>query len=106
MLITEWKSLISYLSDSTLTVAERAAGFHRALAHAMLQQATAIRERTAVTRVSLSGGVFQNRVLAEQAMAMLAAAGFEVVLPELIPVNDAGISFGQVMEYGYRNLTP
>ena len=53
--------------------------------------------------VSFSGGVFQNRILTEKAITLLSAEDFEVCLPELIPVNDAGISFGQIMEYGYKN---
>ena len=61
------------------------------------------RQKHGVNTVSFSGGVFQNRVLTEKAMALLSADGFEVCLPELIPVNDAGISFGQVMEFGYKN---
>jgi len=51
----------------------------------------------------LSGGVFQNRALTEQAVALLENDGFRVMLPEAVPVNDAGISFGQVIEYGMRN---
>jgi len=101
LLISDWKLLIPAMLDSTLTVTERASLFHRSLAHAILQQAEMIRQKHAVNTVSFSGGVFQNRVLTEQAMALLSGQGFEVYLPELIPVNDAGISFGQVMEYGY-----
>jgi hydrogenase maturation protein HypF len=55
-----------------------------------------------ITRIGLSGGVFQNRRLTEQACRLLQAAGLDVWLPEHIPVNDAGISFGQVIEYGMR----
>jgi hydrogenase maturation protein HypF len=68
----------------------------------MLQQARAIRAQHGVNRVSCSGGVFQNRILTEHALALLTGDGFEVHLPELIPVNDAGISFGQVIEYLYQ----
>ena len=42
-------------------------------------------------------------MLTEKAVALLTAEDFDVFLPELIPVNDAGISFGQVIEYGYLN---
>ena len=102
LLITNWKSLIPVMLDSTLSVKARAALFHNSLAHSLLQQAKSIREKHAVNTVSFSGGVFQNRVLTEKAMALLSDEGFEVCLPELIPVNDAGISFGQIMEYGYK----
>jgi len=57
-----------------------------------------VREQTGVGRVGLAGGVFQNRVLTEQAQARLAAAGFEVLLPRTLPVNDAAISYGQLVE--------
>ena len=49
-------------------------------------------------RVGLGGGVFQNRVLTEQVHALLTAAGFEVLIPERLPVNDAAISYGQLVE--------
>lgn len=97
--------MVDASSDSTLSVTERATLFHYSLAQLILQKAILLREKHAVNIVTLSGGVFQNRVLTEQAIRLLSANDFEVCLPELIPVNDAGISFGQVMEYGYRNKT-
>lgn len=102
LLIINWKSLILSMLDSTLSVKARAALFHNSLAHCILRQAKYLREKHHVNIVSFSGGVFQNRVLTESAIALLTADDFEVCLPELIPVNDAGISFGQVIEYGYN----
>jgi hydrogenase maturation protein HypF len=43
----------------------------------------------------LSGGVFQNRRLLESVSQGCAAAGLRVLVPERLPVNDGGISFGQ-----------
>ncbi len=102
LLITNWEPLVPAMLDSTLSISERASLFHTSLAHAMLNQARAIREIHGVNTVSFAGGVFQNRVLIEQAMTLLSDNDFKVHLPELIPVNDAGISFGQVIEYGFR----
>jgi hydrogenase maturation protein HypF len=51
-----------------------------------------------VRRIGLSGGVFQNRVLTERAQALLMDEGFEVLIPQRLPVNDAGISYGQLIE--------
>ena len=102
LLITNWEPLLPLLLDSTVTVAERAACFHASMAQAMLQQARSIRSLHGVNAISLSGGVFQNRVLTERAMALLSADGFSVHLPERIPVNDACISLGQVIEYGFK----
>ncbi len=80
------------LLDSRQTPAVRAALFHASLAQALCDQALAVREQTGVWRVGLAGGVFQNRVLTEQVQARLAAVGFEVLLPRVLPVNDAVIS--------------
>ena len=101
LLIINWKLLIQAMTDSTLSMKQRALLFHHSLAHCILQQAKLIRQKHDVNTVSFSGGVFQNRVLTEKAIALLTADGFEVCLAELMPVNDAAISFGQVMEYGY-----
>ena len=102
LLRTDWQPLVTTMLDSTLSISTRAALFHSSLAHVILQQANAIRDTHGVNVVSFSGGVFQNTVLTEQAMKLLSRHGFEVYLPELIPVNDAGISFGQVMEHGFK----
>ena len=43
----------------------------------------------------LSGGVFQNRRLLEATASGLHAAGLRVLVPELLPPGDGGISYGQ-----------
>jgi hydrogenase maturation protein HypF len=101
LLLSDWKLLIPPMLDSTLSVTERALLFHNSLAHSILHQAKVIRDKHGMSMVAFSGGVFQNRVLTEKAITLLSDEGFEVCVPELIPVNDAGISFGQIMEYGY-----
>ena len=73
------------------------------MAETILQQARQARTAHGISDIGLSGGVFQNRALTEQAVALLENDGFRVMLPEAVPVNDAGISFGQVIEYGMRN---
>lgn len=102
-LITDWQPLLKPLLNTTMTKKERAILFHSSLAHAMLEQAKIIRDRHNINIISLSGGVFQNRLLTEYAIELITASGFEVYLPQLIPVNDAGISFGQIMEYGFSH---
>jgi hydrogenase maturation protein HypF len=95
---SDWAALLPALLDTRANPAARAAMFHASLAHALCRQALAVREQTGVSLVGLCGGVFQNRGLTEQAQALLTAAGFEVLIPERLPVNDAAISFGQVIE--------
>jgi hydrogenase maturation protein HypF len=101
LLVADWEPLLPMLLDTGLPVATRAARFHASLAGSILQQALQARDRHGIHRVGLAGGVFQNRQLTEQAGRLLQAAGLDVCLPEHIPVNDAGICFGQVIEYGY-----
>ena len=98
VLRSDWAPLIAAMRDAAVPVPQRAAVFHASLARAIVDQASALRARTAVARVGLCGGVFQNRVLTELAAAGLGAAGFEVLIPEQLPANDAAISFGQIVE--------
>jgi hydrogenase maturation protein HypF len=100
---TDWAPLLPMLGDDTLPAAERAASFHLSLARALVDQATQLREQTGIQSVGLTGGVLQNRLLAEAAIERLESAGFEAHLPRRIPVNDAGLSFGQVIEFLYRS---
>lgn len=95
---SDWAALVPYLLDGHLSVGERAMGFHISLAQALVDQACRLREVYGVFVVGLAGGVFQNRILAEQVIGRLTKNGFDVRLGERIPSNDAGISFGQVIE--------
>jgi hydrogenase maturation protein HypF len=45
----------------------------------------------------LTGGCFQNRVLAEGAIAGLRDAGIEPFWHERIPPNDGGLAVGQLL---------
>lgn len=99
--ITDWQPLVEALLDGERTPAQQAACVHATLAEALLAQALAIREQQPVDCVGLSGGVFQNRVLSERVVERLQANGFDVYLSRQVPVNDAGLSFGQVIEYGF-----
>lgn len=96
---TDWSPLLPGLIDEQLTQGERAWLFHSAMADALAGQAEKLRADTGAANVGLTGGVFQNRLLAELAIARLEAAGFRVHLPERVPVNDAGVSFGQIIEF-------
>jgi hydrogenase maturation protein HypF len=99
ILRADWTPLLRWLQDEHFSIAERASRFHATLAATLLAKAERLRERFGDFRVGLSGGVFQNKLLTEQAMALLATAGFEVYLPKTLPCNDGGLCAGQVMEY-------
>jgi hydrogenase maturation protein HypF len=56
-----------------------------------------VRERTSLTSVALSGGVFQNMVLLERAIDALERRDFRVLVHRQVPPNDGGISLGQAV---------
>ena len=97
---SDWGPLLDRLQDTTQSTAARAAIFHATLAEMALAQARALREEYGVSKLGLTGGVFQNRVLSERILAASARDGFSVDLPVMLPCNDAGLSFGQVIEVG------
>ncbi len=75
---------------------ERAAArFHNGLAAATTSACELAAEARGLSRVVLSGGVFQNRLLVERTATRLLAAGLEVLIPRRLPPNDGGIAFGQ-----------
>jgi len=69
--------------------------FHASLAAMIVDVCDMLRSRTALQRVALSGGVFQNALLTEMTLARLENAGFEVLTHALVPPNDGGLALGQ-----------
>jgi hydrogenase maturation protein HypF len=102
----DWTPLLPVLMDGSRPVAERSALFHASLAHAVLAQARAVRGESGTNLAGLTGGVFQNRVLAELTADLLRADGFEVALPAALPVNDAAIGYGQIVETARAGRAP
>jgi hydrogenase maturation protein HypF len=70
--------------------------FHNGLAAASARGCELAAERAGADTVVLSGGVFQNRTLLDRTREALRAAGLRVLVPELLPPNDGGISYGQL----------
>jgi hydrogenase maturation protein HypF len=99
---TDWEPLLDIIGDRNRSQRRRAELFHTSMAHALLEQARRIREEREVDQVGLCGGVFQNRALTEQAIDLLTRDGFSVCLPEVLPVNDAALSFGQAVDVAAR----
>jgi hydrogenase maturation protein HypF len=95
----DWAPLLELARDGRLGQGERAGAAHAALADAICRVAELERSRSGVAVVGLTGGVFQNRRLLELAAAGLGQRGFRVLLPERIPANDGGLSYGQVAEF-------
>jgi hydrogenase maturation protein HypF len=72
-----------------------ASRFHGAVAQATIAAVLRIAAQRGLQTVVLSGGVFQNRLLLEAVADGLERHSLRVILPERLPPNDGGISFGQ-----------
>lgn len=103
LLRSDWQPLLEVISDSSRDRVSRAEIFHSSVAKAILRQAILLREQSTIDQIGLCGGVFQNRVLAEQSFSLLEQAGFQVYLPARLPCNDAALSFGQAAEIAARD---
>jgi hydrogenase maturation protein HypF len=71
--------------------------FHRTMAQIVREMCLSISEDTGIKVVALSGGVFQNRLLARLTVETLEADGFKVLTHRDVPCNDGGISLGQAV---------
>ena len=95
---SDWAPLLPLLCDAGRSVGNRAGMFHATMAGVVVAQAVMLRAETGIGRIGLTGGVFQNRLLTEAVVRRAQAAGFSVFVPERLPCNDAGLSFGQLIE--------
>jgi hydrogenase maturation protein HypF len=80
-----------------LKVPDIAAKFHNTVAQVILQSAIKIRTDASLTKIVLSGGVFQNKYLLEKSTDLLKRNKFMVFSNHLVPSNDGGISLGQLI---------
>ena len=79
------------------SVAKISGRFHRTLAALLAETCRLARLETAINRVVLSGGVFQNSLLTGLVRRDLENFDFEVFTHLSLPPNDACISFGQIV---------
>jgi hydrogenase maturation protein HypF len=70
--------------------------FHATMAAVVVRVCERLRALTRLNEVVLSGGVFMNVLLLEQAVAGLEAAGFRAFRHRLVPPNDGGLCLGQL----------
>lgn len=73
------------------SIAGLAWAIHRTLAQAVADVAMKAEMETVV----LTGGCFQNRILAEASIDLLRHNGFRVFWPQKVPPNDGGLALGQ-----------
>jgi hydrogenase maturation protein HypF len=70
-----------------------AAKFH----HALVEGLVVVARQAGETRVALTGGCFQNKLLTERAVRRLHEEGFQPCWHRRVPPNDGGIALGQAM---------
>jgi hydrogenase maturation protein HypF len=70
--------------------------FHNTIILAIFESVNAIRNKSGINKVVLSGGVFQNRYLSEGTMDLLLKNNFEVYSHSTVPANDGGLALGQL----------
>ena len=83
-----------------------AARFHNGVAALIEETCVTLRERCGLDTVALSGGVFQNLLLADRVVSALARRGFRVLTHRRVPCNDGGISLGQAVIAASRPPEP
>jgi hydrogenase maturation protein HypF len=71
------------------------ARFHNSLARGIVKMALQMKERTGLSEVILSGGVFQNHLLMGAVYDLLEGEDFQVYIHHKVPPNDGGIALGQ-----------
>jgi hydrogenase maturation protein HypF len=74
-----------------------ALGFHHAVADLVGMCCRRIRGAAGLKKVALTGGVFQNALLAEMTTDLLHREGFQPLVHRQVPPNDGGISLGQAV---------
>ena len=79
-----------------------AARFHEGVARGTAAACAEAAGRLGLDTVVLSGGVFQNVRLLERTSALLSRAGLRPLVPERLPPNDGGLSYGQAASAAAR----
>lgn len=91
----DWRPAVAAAIEELRTgvpVSSIAARFHGAMIDGMV----AVAEAVEAAEVGLTGGCFQNRILAVRGVARLQEAGFGTLSHRLVPPNDGGLALGQI----------
>jgi hydrogenase maturation protein HypF len=91
-----WTNLLRDLQHNT-DPALISARFHVGFANALATLAHHLAQRHQLTTVALSGGVFQNQILASHVKQSLQNHGLTVLTHHQVPPNDGGLSLGQAV---------
>jgi len=71
--------------------------FHNGITQVTARICCLLRQKSRINTVTISGGVFQNKLFLEALVKILRKNKFKVYYNELLPTNDGAISLGQVV---------
>lgn len=93
--LLDWRDMIQQLFEDTMqkrALEEISLSFHLTLVEALVLLA----KQSGLKMIVLTGGVMQNKLLAENAICELTKWGFSPFSHHNIPPNDAGLAVGQI----------
>lgn len=93
--VVDWAPMIKALIEDCrqgISAESMARAFHETLAEMIVEAA----QRAGLSRVVLSGGCFQNKLLTERTIHRLKDAGFEPFSHKDLPPNDGSLAAGQL----------
>jgi len=76
--------------------------FHNTIVDIIATTSENICRGTGIDTIVLTGGIFQNRILLNGVLDRLSGSHMTVFSPEIFPVNDGGISLGQLASAAKR----
>lgn len=94
----DWRPLLPLLLNPDRPQSQRAGQVLASLGEAIITLALQSRQQQGIETLGLSGGVFQNRKLVDYVAQRCMQEGLHLLLAERVPANDAGLSYGQIIE--------
>jgi len=98
--VTTFEQILSDL-ESNVSVPIISARFHNGFSRAISEVAVKLSKRYNIKVITVSGGVFQNRIILDRVIECLEGSGLVVMRNEQLPTNDASIAVGQIYAYLY-----
>ena len=102
--VVRLKELLEGVTDDLLQGLPKAlisARFHHTVAQIIADVCGGLAREHQISKVALSGGVFQNRMLLNLARTRLHAEGLQVLTHRHVPCNDGCIALGQAVVANY-----
>jgi len=89
--IVDWRPALATIARERHDATTVASRFHATLVAAIV----AVADRSKHSTVALSGGCFQNVLLAEETLSTLRNRGYKVCIGRTLPPGDGGLALGQ-----------